>query len=667
MSNNEKLTPNLLLISNIIEENSLAIGSEWIKVKTVKSVFNARKISTKKFRDGYGIPIIEYFIAVVREEKELGNCPIMSKLVNYLLSKNITPKEVFDICMGFRRTLIAFLLTQKQVLKNPIPFMNEVATIFDANLSGVLDIFTDLYAKAQKKINSANIQKEKLEQTLKIINFINTKIIIVQDGRIILANKPFLEMLNVKDLKHLYLKYSRGFDFLSEINSYESEYKKNISLWIEKVCKSNKPFESEIYNEYVNKKLNYSGRITPLPGGENNQYIITFNNISEHIKNEKTIKDMLTHDELTGFRNYPTFEKFIAKKIESAKKEKSRIFLAIVDIPHLREINENNGIEKGDMVISEVAEDLRFFVDNNTYFARLEGSRFGILLQYPTEQASYNWCVELLHKMKQRDEKKTVAITEVDLTESINKLFLRSYDLIEHINYGSDDNYIMNDFENIIEYKDIPEQKQFIDKFSKIKSLDITLYHMELPIAAKVKILSVDANSVKIVLSSKQIIVSKNDMFVYFKLKYLGNIKANISNIDVDAKVITVDRFRFDKHTPLNRKIFRVKVQDKIKAYIRDANRDFDIEVLDINSECVAIFIDRKRNFDINSLVYLDILLPLSDSLKSFATNAVITRIDKVHKGYKFILLCHLDADNKQLLNRYIAKVQMDIIKDFNI
>ena len=110
MSENKKITPNLYEISDLLEINKTNIANEWIKSYTVKAVFNSRKISLEKFRDGYGIPIIDYFISVAKDEKELGDCPIMSKLVHYLVSKDITPREVFDICMGFRRTLIVFLI-----------------------------------------------------------------------------------------------------------------------------------------------------------------------------------------------------------------------------------------------------------------------------------------------------------------------------------------------------------------------------------------------------------------------------------------------------------------------------------------------------------------------------------------------------------------------------
>lgn len=664
IKNNEKniIAPNLFSVVEIIENNSATIAENWVKVRTVKSIFSARKISPKKFSDSYSVPIINYFVAVVREEKVAGDCPIMSKFVNFMITKGIVPKEVFDICMGFRRTLIAFLLKNNLVLKNPAPFMDEISNLFDANLSGVLDIFTTLYASNQKKIEIAKVQQNKLQQTLKIINSINTKILIIQDTRILLANQPFLEMAGVKDLKSLYLKYENGFGFFSDTDNFADDYKNDIGLWIEKVCKQNKPFQTNIYNEKLKKSFIYSVRITNLPMDNSTQYIMALSNISDHVKDEKMIEDFLTHDEITGFKNYPTFEKLVTKKTDEAKKEKSRLFLAIIDIPELRLINYEKGREAGDMVISGVAEDLRFLINDNIYLAHLEGSRFGILMDYETEQSSYDWCVELHKRMKQRDAVKTLAITEVDLAETTNQLFLRSYNLIEKAN-NLMDGTIVNDFTNVIEYKELDNQKKFTDRLAKTKQMDLSLFYMELPVVSNIKVLSVDANSAKLVLSYKQIKIAKIDMYVYFELEYIGNIKAHIVDVDVKNKIITIDEFVKDKTSPLNRKVYRIKAGDDVKAYITDNDRDYDVKVIDINTQYVAIEIDRKRNLDINSLVFIDILLPVANGFYSCKTNATITRVSKSPNGYKMVLLCHLDDSSADELSKYIAEQQIKIIK----
>ncbi len=664
MSLYKKTAPNLNKLSDFIEQNAILLADNWIKQNITKSIFNERKISPKKFIQIYALDIISYFVSVIRDEQPIGNCPAMNKFINYMLKKGITSKEVFDICMGFRKVLIGFLLKNDIVLKNPSVYLDEVSSVFDANLSGVLELFTNIYAKSQKKLEIAKIQQNKLHEVLKIINFIDTEIIVVQSTRIILANKPFLEMLNVKDLKEFYSKYESGFEFLLDVNLFEKQFKNDISVWIKKVSQSNKSFESNIYHEKQKKNLTYIGKITPMPTEQINQYIITFSNISEHVKNEQNIQDMLEHDELTGFRNYPTFEHLLSRMIDESKKEDNRLFLVIADIPNLRDINDTKGRSAGDMAIVKVAEDLRFLVDNSIYLARLEGSRFGVLLDYQTEQDCYDWCVKLLKRMNQREERRTVAVTEVDMSESINKLFIRAYELIEKIN-NSEDTYVCNDFSDIIEYEELPEQKQFISKISKLNSLKTSVYYHELALQYESKILSVSETNLDIVFSSKQTKIAEKGDAIYFNIASIGNIKAYIASIDKEKNRVTINSFRFDKHSPLNRQMYRVSADSDIKAYISYKDRDFYVEILDMNSECIAIKIDRKRNFDINNIIYLDLLLPISEVSEPFSTNATIIRIDKISDGYKMVLFCHLDTKNKDILTKYISKVQLELIKEF--
>jgi hypothetical protein len=155
----------------------------------------------------------------------------MSKLVNFLLEKNITPKDVFDICMGLRRTMVSFLFREKLIEVYASEVITELAILFDANLSGVLSIFTTYYEKKQQAEQRSKIQQKKFSQILKIINFINTKIIIVQNGHIILANQPFLEA---------------------------------IDEWLDSINKSDKPFTANIFNNKMADIFTCSGQITTL-------------------------------------------------------------------------------------------------------------------------------------------------------------------------------------------------------------------------------------------------------------------------------------------------------------------------------------------------------------------------------------------------------------------
>lgn len=659
----KSFVPNLFAIVDTIEKNQLHVASAWVKNSSVKAVFEERKISPAKFRDSYGVPIIGYFIGVVRVEQKLGDCPIMSKLVDYLITKGITPREVFDICIGFRRSLIAFLLTQEEVLAKPAIFMEEVATVFDANLSGVLEKFTALYAESQKKLELAKAQKNKLTQSLNIINSMDTKMAIVKDGRIIVANKPFLTMLGVSDLKVLYEKFKKGFEFLSDITLYEKEFKENLITWFEKVYKDNKPFKSSIYNENLKKKFEYSVRISKI-ADDSGQFIMTFTNITQYVQELEFLKDELRYDEVTGFRNSITFIKLVQDMILRAKEENFRIFLSVIEIKEYERLKTES--KKGiDLILAEVAEDMRYLVDKDLYYGRLDDNRFGILMLYPSEQSSYDWSVKLYHRLNEKEEKKSVSVTEVDLSESVNQLLLRIYTLVEKKENISN-SVVETDFTDIIKYSELPAQEEFLNRISRLKELKVSLFYKELQLQSDNKIVATTAESMTIVLTQKQMFAAKKDSEVYFQLPNVGYIKAQIKSVDKHKKSVVIDRFRSDKETPLARKIFRVAAGDDVKAFITNYDIDYEVKVININTEFITLVIDRKRNFEINDLISIDMTLPMDGKKHHFASDAIITKIEKILVGYEMVLVCHYSKQDEELIQSYIAKRQHGIIKEIS-
>ncbi|EDZ62078.1 protein containing GGDEF domain [Sulfurimonas gotlandica GD1] len=665
MSKLQELAPNLLNIIDQLEINRVKLGSEWIEIPTVKSIFKNYKIAGVKFRDGYGVPIIEYFIAVVREEKEAGNCPIMSKLVNFLLEKNITPKDVFDICMGLRRTLVTYIFRDKLIKDNAMEMMDEIAILFDANLSGVLEIFTTFYEKKQQAIQKSIVQQKKFSQILKIINFINTKIIIVQNGHIILANQPFFEAIGVNDIKEFNKNFSSTFSFMKDVDS-SSKIKfdlENINEWLSSVYESNKPFTTNIFNNKMADVFTYSGRITTLPESEPTKYIISFNSISSHVANEALIREKLEHDELTGLYNYVKFIHLMGEAQRKALQDNTQLALVIVDIPQLKEINNTQGMDAGDKAIVNVAKDLISNTDKNMIVARLEGSRFGVLIVYENEQDSYNWCSSLHIELSKSPHRKTISITAFDLSETVNSVQIRANSLIDEIN-SSQEGSVSTDFENVKLYEALPDQERFTDRLKGMKKIKTTLYYKGLAISVENKLLFVDKDSATVQLSNKEFCATAPNENIYLEFPMLGIVKASVYSLNDKNNTVKIHRFRLSKHTPLKRKIFRVEVEENMKVNILSDGPDCEGVVNDINEEYIGLRLKRKRSLDEGSFVSIDIMLPVDDITTSFITEATVKKIEKVKDGFKIVVLCHLDGINKGILKQYIANRQMKIIHE---
>ncbi|WP_373036323.1 GGDEF domain-containing protein [Sulfurimonas sp.] len=665
MPKSQALAPHLLSIIDSLEKNREDIGSEWIEIPTVKNVFKDYKIGAVKFRDGYGIPIIEYFIAVVREEKEAGNCPIMSKLVNFLLEKNITPKDVFDICMGLRRTLVAYLFREKLIEDNASEVMDEIAVLFDANLSGVLAIFTTYYEKKQQAEQRAKVQQKKFSQILKIINFINTKIIIVQSGHIILANQPFLEAIGASDIKEFNKNFSSTFSFMKNVQSSSSvEFDlENADEWLKSVYESGKPFTAEIFNNKMADVITYSGQVTTLPDSEPAKYIVSFNSISSYVADEASLRDKLEHDSLTGLYNYVKFVHLLGEAQRKALVDKTKLALVMVDIPYLKEINHKRGIKAGDKTIVDVANDIQLKADNNMIIARLEGSRFGIIMPYESEQESYNWCSALHIELSKKPDRKTIAITAFDLGETLSSVQLRASNLIDELN-STQNGTVGTDFEDIKLYEALPDQERFSDRLKNLKKIKTTIYYKGLAITAENKIIFLNKDSVTIQLSNKEFCATGQNKTVYLTFPLFGIVKTSVYSVNNKNNTVTLHRFRMNKHTPLKREMFRVDAEEDVNIRVITDQYEEEGTVIDINEQYIAFSLKRKKSFDEGNFVSIEVMLPVNEITTTFATEATIKKIEKIKNGFKVVVLCHLDAINKGILKQYIAKRQMEIIHE---
>ncbi len=665
MQENTTLVPNLLHMIGNIESDRSSIVSSWVTIDAVNTIFKSYEISSKKFASGFGIPILEYFIAVVRDEKLAGDCPVMSKLVNFLLEKNITPKDVFNICMGLRKTLVAYLFKKELIKNNVIETMDEIALLFDANLSGVLGIFTAFYQKQQSKIQESIVQDKKFKQILKIINFIHTKIIIVQNSRVILGNKSFFNTFGIENIKELYEKYENGLCFMQEIDCKSSSFKAaEINSWLQKIHDVNKPFKTNIYNKKYKKVFTYSCRITALPDSDPIQYVLAFNNIDLHLEeDEHEIKEKLRYDVLTGLYNDIEFENILGSQKQKALKERFNLAIAIVDISDFKDINEKQSNEAENKIVLEIAKDIQKLSKDTMSVARLEGNRFGILMQCESEQNCYDWCCALHMVISKKLKHTTIAISAVDLVETVHRIQIRAFDIVDIAN-ALDQDAVYTDFENIKPYDLLPDQEKFTDRLKNLTHITTSLFYKELTVVANNKFVSIDKHDVSIILSDKQLSIAKPDDTIYVDFPSLGHVKASIKSTDTQKKLAVVHKFSVDKNSPLNRKKFRITAKENTHVSIISKGLASEGTVLNMNNEYIALYVKRTNNLQETGLVFIEFMTDLDEHLESFSTNATITKIDKVKNGYKLLLYCLLNDKNKNILTDYIAKRQMEIIRE---
>jgi hypothetical protein len=123
-----------------LEDAKEQIVLDWTRDEDVSCRLKQNGISPKFFAKHFGGRILEYAIGVVKDEMELGNCPVIHVLLQLFREKNISINDIFVICAGLKNTLLQTLLAQEALTSKTL---DEVARLMDANFEGVMNEYLD--------------------------------------------------------------------------------------------------------------------------------------------------------------------------------------------------------------------------------------------------------------------------------------------------------------------------------------------------------------------------------------------------------------------------------------------------------------------------------------------------------------------------------------------
>jgi signal transduction histidine kinase/CheY-like chemotaxis protein len=136
----KEIVPNLSKTHHNFTTSKDKILSLWISYDLIKEILAEHKIELKFFVDEYGSGVFDYFMDVIVGEVEIGNCPVMQKLLVYLKYREISADELFELCSHFRRAMVDFSYDEKI---NSKELFDEISYIFDKNFRGILKFYTD--------------------------------------------------------------------------------------------------------------------------------------------------------------------------------------------------------------------------------------------------------------------------------------------------------------------------------------------------------------------------------------------------------------------------------------------------------------------------------------------------------------------------------------------
>ncbi|MGI9147141.1 MAG: diguanylate cyclase [Chloroflexota bacterium] len=89
---------------------------------------------------------------------------------------------------------------------------------------------------------------------------------------------------------------------------------------------------------------------------------------------------LATTDALTGLSNYRHFHDLLGLEVQRARRMDYPVGLIIMDLDHFKQVNDRHGHPVGDLVLRQVAEQLRKRLRRTDVVARLGGEEFGAIL-----------------------------------------------------------------------------------------------------------------------------------------------------------------------------------------------------------------------------------------------------------------------------------------------
>lgn len=102
--------------------------------------------------------------------------------------------------------------------------------------------------------------------------------------------------------------------------------------------------------------------------------------ITDQKRAEERLRYLADHDELTGLLNRRGFEEAADAVIEGDALPAGRGALVLVDLDHLKRVNDTLGRQDGDRVIAEIAKLLEAELGPGYVFGRIDSDEFGLLI-----------------------------------------------------------------------------------------------------------------------------------------------------------------------------------------------------------------------------------------------------------------------------------------------
>ncbi len=248
-----------------------------------------------------------------------------------------------------------------------------------------------------KKIKEQNIALEIANKRLKtIINSQDNMIVITDGSKIIDVNAKVLEFFGYNHSEQFLKRHQCICNFFLEHKDYFHmgklpkgqdwiEYLESLPPQKKVITMVGTDMEAKAFHININKY------------GSNGSSIITLNDITDMIIQQKILQYKAQHDRLTDIYNRQKIDEVLEKICGYSSRRKEEVGIIMFDIDHFKKVNDQFGHIIGDEVLKKVAYMIRKNIREEDIFGRWGGEEFLIILRHTSIENTHKKA-EMLRK-----------------------------------------------------------------------------------------------------------------------------------------------------------------------------------------------------------------------------------------------------------------------------
>ena len=231
--------------SHLLLENKDMIVNRWLSYEDVQEILK-KHIALEIFKDEYAVDIFLYYLDVINDKKDIGDCPVMGQFLKILSQNNLPVHELYTICSHMKMVLIDFAFDENIASKIVIQQINYVA---DQNLIGIMKHYKDIIDEQNKKVFEYSIILQQYKDAIDHASIVSKTDL---EGRITYVNDNFTQISGYSQEELIGKRHN-----LVRHEDVPSEEFKN--MW--KTIKSKKPWNGILQNRKKDGKTYYVNTI----------------------------------------------------------------------------------------------------------------------------------------------------------------------------------------------------------------------------------------------------------------------------------------------------------------------------------------------------------------------------------------------------------------------